>query len=88
MYEQFFDYYGNRDFAIDDKKMEKRIVATLLFNMGSLYILEKEYDMGADFFKESITSLKQTESSDEEICVSNPLQGFNVFILNLVDHSV
>ena len=70
LYEEFFGCYGNRDFTIGDKEMEKKIVATLLFNMGTLYILEKEYEMAVDFFKEALTSLEQIdERSDDEICV-------------------
>ncbi len=70
LYEEFFGCYGNRDFTIGDKEMEKKIVATLLFNMGTLYILEKEYEMAVDFFNEALTSLQQIDDrSDEEICV-------------------
>jgi hypothetical protein len=70
LYEKFFTHYGNRDFAVNNKVTEKRILATLLFNMGTLYLLEREYDIGIDFFNEAVTSLQQTESSDEETSVS------------------
>ena len=38
--------------------------------MGTIYILEKEYGIGADFFNEAMAFLKQTDPDDEELCVS------------------
>ena len=71
LYENFFQYYANRDLIIDDKKLEKIIVATLLFNMGTLHILDKGYDMAVDFITEAVSYLKQIESDDQENFVSD-----------------
>lgn len=70
LYEKFFESYTHRDFAIDDKKLEKRIIAIILFNMAILYVCEQDFKLGAEFFMEAIESLEKSDSSEQEICVS------------------
>jgi len=67
IYEEFFNHYGNHDFSIDDKVLEKQIIATFLYNMGVLYLIEKEYDLSVDFFTEGIATLKEITNRDKEL---------------------
>jgi len=70
VYEEFFECYSRREFAVNDEEQEKKIIAIFLFNMGMLYLSLNDCDLAIDFLKEGLSTLIDEDSASREIAVS------------------
>lgn len=64
VYESFFESYSNQELICHDRGMEKRIISTILYNMGIIYLALDECELALDFLKEARVTFEDSDSDE------------------------
>jgi tetratricopeptide (TPR) repeat protein len=64
VYESFFESYSNQELICHDRGMEKRIISTILYNMGIIYLALDECELALDFLKEARGTFEDSDSNE------------------------
>jgi len=64
VYESFFESYSNQELISYDRGSEKRIISTILYNMGIIYLALDECELALDFLKEARATFEDSDSDE------------------------